>query len=49
MLFIGEDDIKKEIYNLKDTNTAEEETLSFERVVSRIKDRRRKNSVDDLV
>ncbi len=50
MLFIGEDDIKAEVYNLKDTKTSEEEKLSFERIVSRIKDRRRRQSdVDDLV
>lgn len=47
MLFIGEDDVKKEIYNLKDTKTSGEEKLSFERIVSRIKDRRRNHSTDD--
>lgn len=51
MLFIGEEDVKKEVYNLKDTNTSEEEKLSFERVVSRIKDRRRNKASesDDFV
>ncbi len=51
MLFIGEEDVKKEIYNFKDTKTSEEEKLSFERVVSRIKDHRRNkaNQDDDLV
>lgn len=46
VLFIGEDEIKHEKYNLKDTQTGDEESLSFERLVSRIKDRRRKVSDD---
>ena len=41
MLFVGEADVKSELYNLKDTKTSAEEKLSFERIVSRIKDRRR--------
>lgn len=47
MLFFGENDIKADIYNLKDTQTAEEEKLSFERIVTRVKDRRRNHTTDD--
>ncbi|AHB42658.1 histidyl-tRNA synthetase [Candidatus Saccharibacteria bacterium RAAC3_TM7_1] len=48
MLFVGEDDLKKELYNLKDTKTAEEEAMSFERIVARVRDRRRKKD-DELL
>lgn len=47
VLFIGENELKTERYNLKDTHSGDEESLSFERLVSRIKDRRRKYSADD--
>lgn len=47
VLFVGESELKSETYKLKDTHSGDEETLSFERLVSRIKDRRRKYSVDD--
>lgn len=47
MMFIGEDEIKKELYSLKDTKSSEEQMLSFERVVTEIKDRRR-SSTDEL-
>jgi histidyl-tRNA synthetase len=46
VLFVGEEELKNETYNLKDTHTGDEETLSFERVVTRIKDRRHKHSTD---
>jgi histidyl-tRNA synthetase len=46
VLFVGEEELKNETYNLKDTHTGDEETLSFERVVTRIKDRRHKHSAD---
>lgn len=47
VLFVGEEELKTQKYNLKDMQSSEEESLSFERVVSRIKDRRRKTSADD--
>lgn len=47
VLFVGENELKSESYNLKDTHSGDEESLSFERVVSRIKDRRHKYSADD--
>lgn len=47
ILFVGEEEIKREIYPLKDTAKAEEQTMSFERVVSVVKDRRLRHD-DDL-
>lgn len=47
VLFVGENELKSQNYNLKDTHTGDEESLSFERVVTRIKDRRRKYSAED--
>lgn len=47
VLFVGESELKSEQYNLKDTHTGDEEALGFERLVSRIKDRRRKYSAND--
>lgn len=40
ILFIGEDEVKSEVYPLKDTVSGVEEKLSFERLVSTIADRR---------
>jgi histidyl-tRNA synthetase len=47
VLFVGESELKSEKYNLKDMHSGEEEALSFERLVSRVKDRRHKYSADD--
>lgn len=47
IVFVGEAELKSKNYKLKDTHSGDEETLSFERLVSRIKDRRRKYSADD--
>ncbi|HET6747181.1 MAG TPA: histidine--tRNA ligase [Candidatus Saccharimonadales bacterium] len=47
MVFVGNEELKKEIYPFKDTAKAEEQTLSFERIVSVVKDRRLKHE-DDL-
>lgn len=46
IVFVGESELASELYSFKDTATTNEETLSFERIVSKVKDRRRK-SVDD--
>ncbi len=46
IVFVGESELSSELYSFKDTATTNEETLSFERIVSRVKDSRRK-SVDD--
>ena len=50
IIFIGEDELKSEIYPFKDTASSEEQKLSFERIVSSVKDRRRthQNDLDDL-
>ena len=40
MIFVGEDEVSSGIYMFKDTMTAQEEKLSFERIVSKVKDRR---------
>ena len=47
IVFVGEEELEKEIYSFKDTASSEEQKLSFERVVSVVKDRRRK-VIDDL-
>lgn len=47
MIFVGEQDLKKEIYPFKEVAKAEEEKMSFERIVSVVKDRRLKHE-DDL-
>jgi histidyl-tRNA synthetase len=46
VVFVGDEEIKSESYKLKDVRTGDEESLSFERLVTRIKDQRRKSSVD---
>jgi histidyl-tRNA synthetase len=51
MVFVGEDEVKKEIYSFKNTASAEEQKLSLERIVAVIRDRRRANTTtsdDDL-
>ncbi len=47
MLFVGDEELSHEIYSLKDTQNSTEHKLSFERIVSTIKDRRRRPSQDD--
>lgn len=46
ILFIGEDEIAKEMYPLKDTVTSKEEKLSFERLVTTVRDRRTSHAAD---
>lgn len=48
IVFVGESEIESELYSFKDTATTNEDALSFERIVSRVKDRRRKNNVDEF-
>jgi histidyl-tRNA synthetase len=47
VVFIGETELKSEKYSVKNTKTGEEESLVFERLVTHVKDKRRKYSVDD--
>lgn len=50
IVFIGDDELKSEVYPFKDTASSEEQKLSFERIVSGVKDRRRGSvgELDDL-
>jgi len=47
LIFVGEDELSSEVYPFKDTASSEEQKLSFERIVSSVKDRRRPHT-DDL-
>lgn len=47
IIFVGEEELATEVYSFKDTASSTEQKLSFERIVSSVKDRRRK-SADDL-
>jgi histidyl-tRNA synthetase len=47
IVFIGEEELRTQVYTFKDTASSEEQKLSFERIVSTVKDRRRIHS-DDL-
>lgn len=47
LLFVGKKEIEKSMYTLKVVKTSAEHTMSFERVVTYIKDRRRTHSHDD--
>lgn len=50
MIFVGPEEAEKEIYPFKVTASTEEKQLSFERIVSSVKDRRikRESDIDDL-
>lgn len=48
IIFVGENELTKEMYPFKDTVTTNEEVLSFERIVSNVKDRRRKDADDEF-
>lgn len=50
LVFVGEQELRTEIYSFKDTASSEEQKLSFERIVSTVKDRRRPHldELDDL-
>jgi histidyl-tRNA synthetase len=47
IVFIGEKEVETEMYSFKDTASSEEQKLSFERIVTSVKDRRRTH-LDDL-
>jgi histidyl-tRNA synthetase len=47
IVFVGETEIKDDRYNIKDTVTMQEENLSPERIVSKVKDQRRPKVADD--
>jgi histidyl-tRNA synthetase len=48
ILFIGEDEVRDEVYTLKDTTSTEEQKIGFSRIVSLIRDRRRVAADDDI-
>lgn len=50
VIFVGESELKSQAYSIKDTLSGDEDTLPFERLVTRIKDRRRKrlSKLDEL-
>lgn len=50
IVFVGEEEIANKIYSFKDTASSEEQKLSFERIVTTVKDRRHKHTdaLDDL-
>lgn len=48
IVFVGENELAKELYPFKDTVTTEEEILSTERIISKVKDRRRKGEADEF-
>lgn len=50
IVFVGEEELASEVYSFKDTTSAEEQKLSFERIVTTVKDRRHKHTdeLDDL-
>lgn len=47
IVFVGESEVREQLYAFKDTTTTDEQKLSFERIVTSVKDRRHK-TVDDL-
>ncbi len=51
MIFVGEDELANEVYPFKDTSSSEEQKLSFERVVTAVKDQRRskRDVLEDLL
>ena len=50
IIFVGAEEAKSRLYPFKVTASTEETTLSFERIVSKVKDRRikRESEIDDL-
>lgn len=50
LVFVGEEELQSELYPFKDTATSSEQKLSFERIVTNVKDRRHssKDDIDDL-
>ncbi len=47
VVFIGENEVKSQKFNVKNTKTGEEESVVFERLVTLVKDKRHNYSVDD--
>lgn len=47
IVFVGTNEVREQLFTFKDTSTTEEEKLSVERIVSRIKDYRKKTAGKD--
>ena len=47
IVFVGGDELKSEIYPTKNVESSREEKLSFERIVTTVRDHRRKTKVDE--
>lgn len=47
IVFIGEDELKSEVYPTKNVESSKEEKLSFERIVTTVRDHRRKTRLDE--
>lgn len=47
IMFVGTEELDKEVYPLKNTTTSEEQKLSFERVVTTLRDHRKHPVTDD--
>ena len=48
MVFVGEDELKQQLYTFKDTASESEEKLGLERIVTRVKDYRRRGMLDEI-
>lgn len=48
MAFVGEDELKHSIYTFKDVASETEEKLSLERIVTRVRDYRRRGTMDEI-
>ena len=48
MLFVGADEVRDQLFTLKETISAKEQKLSLERIVSRVKDHRRVGSDNEV-
>ncbi len=48
MVFVGEEELKSKLYTFKDVASEAEEKLSLERIVTRVKDYRRKGMMDEI-
>lgn len=48
MIFVGEDELKQQLYTFKDVASETEEKLSLERIVTRVRDYRRRGTMDEI-
>lgn len=48
MVFVGEDEVKSQLYTFKDVAMEHEEKLSMERIVTKVKDYRKRGMLDEI-